>query len=342
MNKTLKKLCRTPGILLTTLAVTVCAGAADTTHMDATYLLSGVENSAIILDGSRTVPEMPADGVIVSQSGEDYNISLSAGLPVTVFYEGKVLTDTSKNETISSLLYRLHVVPGPLDMVSVDLSGGEIALTVASDITLYEKVSEPAPFKTIRRPNSNLPEGQERVVQTGSNGVRTSTYEVVWSNGKQISKQFVETLENTSKDRIVEYGTAKLLPSTVKENIHSPIANVTKNADGSGILTLQSGEKLAFSSVQSMKATAYTAGHDGVGTRTATGTTVRRGTVAVDKRCVPLGTRMYIVTNDGSYVYGLSVAEDTGYVGRNLDLYHNTYNECINFGRRGVTVYMLK
>ena len=90
-----------------------------------------------------------------------------------------------------------------------------------------------------------------------------------------------------------------------------------------------------------MTATAYTAGHGGADYYTATGTHVRIGTVAVDKRVIPLGTRMYIITNDG-IVYGVSTAEDTGVRGDKVDLYFNSYQECINFGRRGCTVYILE
>ena len=83
-------------------------------------------------------------------------------------------------------------------------------------------------------------------------------------------------------------------------------------------------------------------GHGGADYTTATGTFVRVGTVAVDKSVIPLGTRMYIVSNDGSVVYGLAVAEDTGVRGNIVDLYYETYQECINFGRRGCTVYILE
>ena len=109
-----------------------------------------------------------------------------------------------------------------------------------------------------------------------------------------------------------------------------------------GTLTLADGTTLAFTGVKSMTATAYTAGHGGADYTTATGTLVRVGTVAVDKSVIPLGTRMYIVSNDGSVVYGLAVAEDTGVRGNIVDLYYNTYEECINFGRRGCTVYILE
>ena len=66
------------------------------------------------------------------------------------------------------------------------------------------------------------------------------------------------------------------------------------------------------------------------------------GTVAVDKSTIPLGTRMYIVAANGSVIYGLAVAEDTGVKGNKIDLYYDTYDECIQFGRRTCTVYILQ
>ena len=79
----------------------------------------------------------------------------------------------------------------------------------------------------------------------------------------------------------------------------------------------------------------------GVGTRTATGTTVHVGTVAVDKKVIPLGTEMFIVGSSG-YTYGNAVAEDTGVRGAAIDLYMNSYQECKQFGRqKNSTVYFL-
>ena len=76
---------------------------------------------------------------------------------------------------------------------------------------------------------------------------------------------------------------------------------------------------------------------------TATGTTVRVGTVAVDPTVIPYGTRMFIVSNDGNYVYGIGTAEDCGGAikGNRLDLYYPTDAECFAFGRIGCTVYFL-
>ena len=82
------------------------------------------------------------------------------------------------------------------------------------------------------------------------------------------------------------------------------------------------------------EATAYT----WTGNRTATGTWPSRGTVAVDPEVIPLGTNLYI---EG---YGEAVAEDTGGAiqGQIIDLYMDSYQECIEWGRRQVEVRVME
>ena len=80
-------------------------------------------------------------------------------------------------------------------------------------------------------------------------------------------------------------------------------------------------------------ATAYT--H--TGQSTATGIyPLYKGIVAVDPSVIPLHTKLYIPG------YGEAVAEDTGrdIVGYRIDLFHETYEEAINFGRKEVKVYI--
>ena len=76
---------------------------------------------------------------------------------------------------------------------------------------------------------------------------------------------------------------------------------------------------------------------------TAIGTLCRVGAIAVDPKYIPYGTRMFIVSNDGSYIYGLSTAEDCGGAIKEnrIDLYFETTSECFKFGRRTCTVYFL-
>ena len=123
-------------------------------------------------------------------------------------------------------------------------------------------------------------------------------------------------------------------------NNGDPVSSIVTAEDGSGVITLENGEVLTFSEARTMKGTAYTAGN-GVGTRTASGTTARVGVVAVDRSVMALGTKVYVVSNDGQYVYGFAVAEDTGVRGNTIDLYMDTNKECVQFGVRNCTVYIL-
>ena len=336
LRKKLREHLKSSALILIALAAVLGSSAAATDWAGALYILTGVEDSAIVLDGSQDIPDLSDRMMYVASGSKGYDIRLNAKLDVTIRHDGETLTTVSKKENISALLTRMGITLSPLEMVAVDLSDQELVLTVAEDITYYDEVREMETFNTVRVANPELPKGTERVVQEGADGVRTSIYEVVWSNGERISRQFVEELDSTAVDQIVEYGTSA---AAVEQT--DRIASVKKNADGSGTLTFESGTTLNFSQAKSMTATAYTAGHGGADYTTATGTFVEVGTVAVDKNVIPLGTRMYIVTNDG-IVYGTAVAEDTGVRGNKIDLYFNTYQQCINFGRRSCTVYILE
>ena len=102
-----------------------------------------------------------------------------------------------------------------------------------------------------------------------------------------------------------------------------------------------------------MVATAYEAGFQSTGKRpgdkgygiTASGARAKRGTVAVDPRVIPLGTKLYIKSvTPGMPDYGFAIAQDTGGAikGMRVDLFMDTVWECMQFGRRPVMVYILK
>ena len=324
------------GLQLFVLAAVVCTSWIVTDHANAVYILTGPEDAAIVLNEEEVqAGEMSSQLVHLSSGQSGYDMALTAGQEVTVTHDGSTVTAKARSETVAELLERLHITPSPLEMVAVDLDEDSAELTIASELTYYDQVEEPATYETVRVANPSLPKGTEKVVQEGADGVRTSIYEVVWSGGEEISRQFVEELESTAVNEVVEYGTA--VAST-----RAGVASVSKNTDGSGILTLTDGTTLNFSGVKSMTATAYTAGHGGADYTTATGTFVKVGTVAVDKNVIPLGTKMYIVAADGSVVYGTAVAADTGVRGNIVDLYYDTYQQCINFGRRTCNVYILE
>ncbi|MCD7774883.1 MAG: 3D domain-containing protein [Clostridiales bacterium] len=103
----------------------------------------------------------------------------------------------------------------------------------------------------------------------------------------------------------------------------------------------ENGIPLEYSYKLSGKSTTYN-----MGTRTATGTYVHPGVVAVDPGIIPYGSKMYIVASDGSgYIYGYASAEDTGGFiywdnGPIVDLYVSTTSDVYYWGNKPVTIYV--
>lgn len=93
-----------------------------------------------------------------------------------------------------------------------------------------------------------------------------------------------------------------------------------------------------YSGVLTMEATAYTGWDPGCTGITAMGLAATHGVVAVDPDVIPLGTRLYIPG------YGPAIAGDTGgaIIGNRIDLCMDSYDEAMAFGRRYVTVYIMK
>ena len=80
---------------------------------------------------------------------------------------------------------------------------------------------------------------------------------------------------------------------------------------------------------------------------TASGTKAKAGrTIGVDPNVIPYGTKMYIKSSDGSYIYGYAVAADTGSFTKsrpnNVDLFMSSKATCTAFGRRNVEIYILE
>lgn len=92
------------------------------------------------------------------------------------------------------------------------------------------------------------------------------------------------------------------------------------------------------------KISSNTTAYSSSGGRGASRLGLYNGTAAVNPNVIPYGTRMYITSSDGSFVYGWTIATDTGTAlmdGRaTVDLYFETNGECLRFGRRTLDVYI--
>jgi 3D (Asp-Asp-Asp) domain-containing protein len=97
---------------------------------------------------------------------------------------------------------------------------------------------------------------------------------------------------------------------------------------------IQSAMQRAFR----MVATAYVPWCPGCSGIAKNGMRAGRGVVAVDPSVIPLGTQLYIPG------YGRAIAGDTGgsIVGNRIDLGFENYGAAMQFGRREITVYVLR
>ena len=95
-----------------------------------------------------------------------------------------------------------------------------------------------------------------------------------------------------------------------------------------------------------MTATAYSTAPEENGgySVSAMGSPLGYGIVAVDPSVIPLGSTVYVTSDDGSWSYGVASAEDTGGAikGNRIDLCYDTTGDVSWFGRRGCVVYVLK
>ncbi len=138
------------------------------------------------------------------------------------------------------------------------------------------------------------------------------------------------------------------IPPFPPEKLAPPMPNMVIYESGyypqgeSGLIATWDGKLMPYTGVLRCSCTAYTTELQ-LNKITATGTVAHVGGVAVDPRVIPYGTEMYIVAEDGSWAYGYARAEDCGggIKGNKIDLFMDTYNECIQFGVRPAYIYIL-
>ena len=274
-----------------------------------------------------------------TQTGEGVEeITICRSQRVTVCYHGEEMLVTTFGETAGELLSRLNLEVGEHDVLShapeTDMEDGMV-LRVDSVIAAKESYSSTIPHETVYCHDTTIPTGTREVLTAGADGEMLLTADVLYVNGEEAERSVLsETVTIAPVTEIIAIGTGKE-PGAVNPDAMPVISE--------GYITLSTGEVLTYTDSATIRATAYTHTDAGCNLTTYTGTTVHKGTVAVDPRYIPYGTRMFIVSNDGAYVYGIAVAEDCGgdIKGDRMDLYFPTFDECIQFGRRVCTVYFL-
>jgi 3D (Asp-Asp-Asp) domain-containing protein len=350
----------------------------DRDHRPATLVATSALIASLLLAGATAASASPHRGLFSAHAA---TATIPAqGVTVTIVQDGIGTSYVTRAKTVADFLSERDIVPGPADEISpspqTDLSEGmrvdyrsavpvsliigrehrEVmttaqnvaALLAAQGISLgtNDRV-QPAPDESLRpgtvvhvsrqaswtvRSNQHIaPSVVQRydpmlapgTVKTiaGTPGLIELTTRFVQRDGESLQEQVVAT-------RIVRQPRAKLVLHGIGE--YASFAAIARRGFDETI-------RLAGNAMH-MVATAYTASCGGCSGITASGRPAGHGIVAVDPRFIPLGSRLYIPG------YGHAIAGDTGGAikGNRIDLGFNSLRDALLFGRRAITVYVLR
>ncbi len=271
----------------------------------------------------------------------DMEIKIARWYEISLDVKGEKTDKEVPAGTVSEALDFLNITLGKNDVLNIDkdkkVSDG---LEIVIQEVTYKEVTttESVDFKTVYKDTDDLYIGDTQVEQEGKKGTRTIVTREKYINGNLDStKQLSNKITEKSRDKIILRGTAEKV-SKFETASGSVSVNETEQ-----ILTDVSGNKVSYKQVLTGSGTAYYAPE---GALTSTGRLAQYGVVAVNPYIIPYGSQLYIVSNDGQVVYGYAVAGDTGGALMDgsaiCDLYYPTYEDCCQFGRRDITIYVLE
>ena len=335
----MQKIKKQPKLIALIVAIVILISLVSTYTLAATTSNSKNKNYAESTGMVSTldVPVNVEDKVSLIKEGLAEN--LKPAINAVIHVENKTINAVVYEEVNSEALNMLGVELGELDYFTQEYNQSENVLTVNVVRVTEETIEEKQKIKAsvVNVENPYLYVGKNVTIQRGNDGEKTIVYKVRRENGVETSKVLLsETVTKTAIDRIVETGT-KPLPAYTSRFGFKSVDTAEIPAHKRSFVANASAYDLSYASC------GKNPGDRGYGI-TASGMRARYGVVAVDPSVIPLGTRLYITSLDGSWVYGEAIAGDTGGAikGNRIDLFFDSYSECISFGRRQAMVYILE
>lgn len=314
------------------------------------------------------------DGIVYLTLKETFDVSIQTS--------DETLTVRTAPCTVGELLEANGISVGSDDIVTPDIDdwlSDSTQITVTRVTFTTETETENIPFSVEVQYDTQLLKGQQEIARYGEDGEKSIEYRVEEHDGEEVSREVVNEKEvKAPVNCIVKQGiriaqnkqeeqaaaaesqttvSNQTLPSSQPETestgelstagrsqVWSVPAGIQDDTENK-IITAGDGSSYEYTAVIDVTATAYHRIEDG-GEITASGTVTQYGTIAVDPRVIPLGSRLYVVSDGGdqSWSYGPGLAEDTGGLikGAKIDLFFMTGDEANDFGIRPAKVYILK
>ena len=234
-------------------------------------------------------------------------------------------------------------VADSVEMLSVE----QVLGNYVSVIEKIEIIEESIPYETITKKAASVSSNDRtnQVIQKGKDGLKRVTYKVKYQNDIEIARsilkeeilvkpvnKIVQVMQTTSRSKTEE--TRK--GSTAIAQAASSSSSLAKKVEGITPIVKTLNTSAYTASTCGKKPTDKGYGITASGKRATCWYTVAAG------KGYPMGTIIYIPYFKNKPNGGWFVVQDRGgaITNNKLDVYMNTYNECMKFGRRNLECYI--
>ncbi|MBC5996464.1 DUF348 domain-containing protein [Romboutsia ilealis] len=248
---------------------------------------------------------------------------------ISLVVKGEEIKVSSFKKTVRELLSENEIQYDDDDIITPSLSSEledymEVKVVEVTQSQLTEKEDIPYSVKLID--DNDLLKGKTKVTQEGKSGEKEITYNLTYYDGKLVKKALEgEKVSQEPVDKIVKKG----IKEEVEEVVVASRSTTSRNSNSSESKASSASKNGKHMVVQ---ATAY-AGD----TITSTGTVPKWGTIAVDPKVIPYGSKVYIPQFNKTFI-----AEDCGGAvkGNIIDIFMGSEAECYKWGRRTIDIYI--
>lgn len=296
--------------------------------VDNALCCAGVDSSSYKVDSTDFV-----DGKTVVSLIKTFSVFVTAG-------DKTVEVGASENDTVGAVLSCAGFEVDEYDMVEPALTNLVSANTYIDYVNIdyvNGSYTQAVPFGIDTVYSDDLEQGKN-TTSAGKDGIEQINY-----TQKIVNGEVVETAVN-SKVTLLAAQNAVRTVGTRRASVttSAAVSTISQLSPSAPIELDANGNPVSYKKHVTVQATAYTyTGHN-----CSTGVAPKPGYIAVNPKVIPYGTKMYIKSSDGRYIYGYAVAADTGGFIKtrptNVDLFFPTVASMNNFGRRNVEIYILE
>ena len=304
-----------------------------------------------IISCSDSIKELLDNSGIVLNDGDAYDYStdiydgmrlfIKRAFTVSINCDGSKQKLSVASGTVKDAIEKSGIKLGDEDIVSPSLDTplfGFININIKRVTYKFRTETETIKFSTTTIKDSSLNVGETKTVTKGKNGEKKVVYADKYVDGElQSSEIKSEKQISEPVNKVVKVGTKRVNKLSAYADTNTSISELKTP---SSLKLNENGVPTSYKKCISGKATAYTGD-----TTTATGITPKPGYIAVNPKEIPYGSELYVVSADGTYVYGYCIAADTGGFVKmgntDIDLFMNNEQMCLDWGNRNVKIYVL-